>query len=246
MGLQVDKQARQINIKDQRYYLTRNESPVWSVTTILKSLPKGDRFDAWQKELGKNADIIMRDAAKRGTNVHNGIEDMLYGQELLFEDFSLEEWQMLMKFKDFYDEYLPSTLHIEHRLASAKLKFGGTIDYICKMGRENWIIDHKTSNAVHEGYFIQLAAYAKLIKDQMNIDIDRIGVMWLNAKTRGADKSGKKMQGKGWQLVEPKDSIDELYEDFKHIFHIHRRLNGDYPKPYDKTYPMNLKLNLQN
>lgn len=240
--IQIDNEARQVNIKDQRYYLTQTDRPVWSVTTILQSYPKGKFFEDWLKEVGKNAEIIVKEAATRGTNVHNGIEDMLHGNALRFENFSLDEWQMLMKFKDFYETYYPSTQHIEIGLASNKLKFGGTVDYIASMGGETWMIDHKTSKAVHETYFIQLAAYCKLIKDQLGLTIDRIGVLWLNARTRGVDKSGKKIQGKGWHLVEPTESIDELYEMFKHVFAVHRHANGDYPEPYDKIYPMDLKL----
>ena len=42
--------------------------------------------------------------------------------------------------------------------------------------------------------------------------VDRVGVLWLKSKSRGEDKTGKRLKGKKWEVAESKRSIDENLE----------------------------------
>jgi len=61
---------QQINFLDRRVY-KRSEGVYYpSVTTILQYMPKAKFFETWLKDVGHNADLIMRKAGKEGTQVH--------------------------------------------------------------------------------------------------------------------------------------------------------------------------------
>jgi len=52
--------------------------------------------------------------------------------------------------------------------------------------------------------------------------IDRVGILHLKAKTRGEDKKGKSIQGKGWRLLEPTKPLEYYYgiwENSKSLFY---------------------------
>ena len=81
--LQISEDAQQITMPDSRYYL-RNGEYYPSITYVLQYYPKGKHFEDWLKQMGNNADYIMRKSAEEGTKVHNMIEDYLEGKELNF------------------------------------------------------------------------------------------------------------------------------------------------------------------
>jgi hypothetical protein len=87
---------------------------------------------------------------------------------------------------------------------------------------------------------LQLAAYAKAWNETHNEKIERTGILWLKASTRGEDKSGKKIQGKGWQLKEI-DDIDRNFEMFLKIRDIYNLENPD-AKPATELLPVTIKL----
>jgi hypothetical protein len=102
------------------------------------------------------------------------------------------------------------------------------------------LIDFKTSNSLHKSYELQLAAYAKSIEETKGIKVDRTGILWLKAATRGEDKSGKKHQGKGWEL-KVVDKIEENFELFKLIYKLYEMENPT-TEPIYSTYPTTIKL----
>ena len=102
------------------------------------------------------------------------------------------------------------------------------------------MIDFKTSNSLHKQYDLQLAAYAKSIEEAKGIKIDRTGILWLKAATRGEDKSGKKFQGKGWEL-KPIDKIEDNFELFKLIYKMYE-MEHPTTEPIYSSYPTTIKL----
>jgi hypothetical protein len=112
-----------------------------------------------------------------------------------------------------------------------------TLDLVCKIGDENWIIDFKTSNYIHKDHFIQVAvsAYAwnEYFPEQA---IHRVGLLHLKADTRGEDKKGKKLQGRGWQVVEPPKHYKEYIPAFKRRMEEWKEENPDY-KPSNFALP---------
>ena len=49
-------------------------------------------------------------------------------------------------------------------------------------------------------YDLQGAVYAQCYEENFGLKIDRVGVLWLKSRSRGEDKTGKRLKGKGWEI----------------------------------------------
>jgi hypothetical protein len=244
-----NNEAKRIEILDERFYKSKIEDKYYpSVTTILEAYYKGYGFNEWLKQVGYNADEIMRKAGEQGTNVHNMIEAYLQGFKISWIDennkprYTLNEWQMFCKFIEFFEKYKPELMVQEFTLVSDKLRFGGTVDFIGKINGEIWLLDWKTSNYLHKTYELQLAAYA-MAWNELNPEnkIQRTGILWLNSATRGEDKKGLSIQGKGWQIKEFDRHYEDAFKLFLHTQAIWEEENPSY-KPKNLEYKMEFQL----
>ena len=66
----------------------------------------------------------------------------------------------------------------------------------------------------------------KKLKETLDIDVQRAGIIWLKAQTRGESKKQGIYQGKGWQIKEVED-FDHNFELFKHVQAFFLEDNGD-------------------
>ncbi|PUZ21785.1 hypothetical protein DCC81_24670 [Chitinophaga parva] len=242
-----NQEAQQINFLDKRYYTKDNVTYYPSVTTVLDALPKGFALEQWKKDLGHNADLVLERAAKEGSNVHDAIDSYLHGAEIRWMDetigvcYNMSEWISILRFVDFFETVQPEIIATELTMISDLHRIGGTTDLVCMINGEVWLLDYKTSNSVYESQEIQTAAYSTMWNESHpDLQIQRTGIVHLKAKTRGADKTGKKMQGKGWQVVEPDRSISENWELFLHLRAVWDRCNPDY-RPDNITMPDRVK-----
>lgn len=244
---------KRIDFLDRRVY-KRSEGVYYpSVTSILSAMPADAFFLQWLGDLGnKNAELVRNQAAKEGTQVHEGIEKLLKGQALDWVDeygnakYNLLVWKMLLKFQRFYELVKPQTLGSEMFLYSDTYKYAGTTDYLCKVGDETWLIDFKTSNHVGLSYNLQLSAYGKALQELKGIKADRHGVLWLKASTRSEKFDPKKgiCQGEGWQLIFDPDP-NKSFEIFKHVHEIYKTLNPKI-EPYTSSYPTQIVLSVED
>lgn len=251
MKIFVDNEAQQVNVADERFYRSKNVPDTYypSVTTILEAYYKGYGFHEWLKQVGYNADEILKKAGEQGSNVHALIDNYLQGFPVSWLDdngkmlYTLNEWQMFTKFVEFWTTFKPEKIVHEFGIVDDVLKFGGTIDFVGKINGEMWLIDWKTSNYIHKTYELQIAAYAT-IWNRLNPshEIKRTGILWLNSATRGADKKGKNIQGEGWQLKEFDRHYSEAFELFKHTQAIWNEENPNY-KPKNLIYKTTFALN---
>ena len=244
--LDFNPELKQINFLDRRVY-KRGEGVYYpSVTTILQYMPKNKFFESWMKDVGHNADLIMRRAGKEGTQVHEAAEKLVEGEEVTWMDdygrakYSQIVWEMILKFGDFWKTYKPELISSEQFVWSDEHKFAGTADIVCKMNGEVWLIDIKTSNSIHKSYDLQLASYAKGLEESRGIKIDRTAILWLKAQSRGPSKQKKVIQGKGWKLLQI-DEIDKNFEWFKLIYRLYE-LENPNTEPIYNSYPTTLKL----
>ena len=84
--LNFNGELKRIDFLDRRVY-KRSEGVYYpSVTTILQYMPKNKFFETWMKDVGHNADLIMRKAGKEGTQVHEAAERLVKGEELSWMD----------------------------------------------------------------------------------------------------------------------------------------------------------------
>ena len=244
--LDFNPELKQINFLDRRVY-KRSEGVYYpSVTTILQYMPKNKFFESWLKDVGHNADLIMRRAGKEGTQVHEAAEALVKGEEISWMDdygnakYSQIVWEMILKFYDFWSTHKPELISAEDFVWSDEHKYAGTADLVVKMNGETWLLDLKTSNSIHKSYDLQLASYAKALGESKGIKIDRTGIIWLKAHTRGPSKQKNVIQGKGWKLLQI-DEIDKNFELFKMIYELYK-LENPVTEPIYNSYPTTLKI----
>ena len=155
--LEIDNESKQVNFLDSRFY-KRHENYYPSVTSILQYFPKGKFFENWLKDVGHNAEFIAKKSADEGTQTHSLIERYLNGEKINWLDdkdqanCSLNVWQMLLKFVDFWETEKPELIESEIHLFSDTHKVAGTCDLVVKLRGELWLLDIKTSNNLHTSY----------------------------------------------------------------------------------------------
>ena len=245
----IDTNAKQITFTDNRFYTSEDDQFVPSVTTILQAYPKDAHFYSWLKQVGEEADAIRDEAGRRGSIVHSLTERYDAGEEIGLLDnggnigYKLAEWNMFEKYVDFRKNNQFDVIHSEFNIISPKLGFAGTIDRIIQINGENILVDIKTSNQVYDHYWLQLAAYKKLMQEHyhsINV-VDRVAILWLNSKTRTRGKDGQ-IQGPGWQLIiRDKGMEDYDYELFEATHKLWNAQNGDM-QPRLKSYSLTHKL----
>jgi hypothetical protein len=237
--MRVIEKTNVIQFLDERFYESDGEY-FPSATTILDVYPKEFGFNQWLKDLGQNANEVLRRAGERGSKVHDAINQLLLGEEVEWEGYDWTEWQMINRFLEFWGRYKPKLVGSEVSLVSKELGYGGTLDLICVIDDEIWLIDHKTGNGIYTSHQLQLASYKHLwykrpYKTNM---IDRYGVLWLNSTTR----TEKEFQGKGWQLKEFTEEYEKDLKSFEQIKDIWKREN---PNAKPKNLELPVKISLQ-
>jgi hypothetical protein len=244
--LDYNPDLKQINFLDRRVY-KRGEGVYYpSVTTILQYMPKNKFFDNWLKDVGHNADLILRKAGKEGTQVHEAAEKLVLGEELSWMDdygnakYSQIVWEMILKFADFWKTHKPKLISSEQFIWSDEHKYAGTADIVCEMDGEIWLLDLKTSNALHRAYDLQLAAYAKGMEEVKGQKIDRTGIIWLKASSRGPSKQKGVYQGKGWK-IKVVDEIEKNFDLFQTIYKLYK-LDNPTTEPIYQSYPTTIKI----
>ena len=244
-ALNYDGELQQITFLDKRYYKRAENLYYPSVTTVLQYMPKNKFFENWLKDVGHNAELILQKAGKEGTQVHEAIESLLKGEEVEWIDnygnakYSLEVWGMIIKFYDFWNTYKPDLILSEALVYSDEYKFAGTVDLVVKLDGEVWLLDIKTSNSLQRAYDLQLAAYAKGLKESKQIEVERTGIIWLKALTRSSSNKKGVYQGKGWQ-IKAVDEIEKNFKLFQNIYELFSLDNSDSEPSYN-SYPTTLK-----
>lgn len=238
-------EAQQINFADERFYLAKNGVTYYpSVTEILSVYPKGYGFQDWLKQVGYNADIVVTRAAEEGSKIHDTIDNLINGIEIIWDgkNYTIDQWKMVVKFMDFWNKNQPVKLINEVSFCSETLGFGGTIDLVCEIAGKRWLIDFKSSNYIHTSHELQLAAYAMLWNEtNPGYRIDNTGILHLKAATRGEDKKGINMQGRGWQVKQYDRHYEDAFAIFKHTQAIWKEENPNY-KPANLILPDRFKI----
>jgi len=239
---------KQLTFLDSRFYSTEDGGFVPSVTTILECYPKGAAYYNWLKENGKDADEIRDEAGRRGSVVHKltefydaGYEVSLINPQVQIE-YKLNEWAMFERYVNFRNRFQFVTDSIELNIISKELGYAGTIDRIIDMDGEKILLDIKTSNAIYPSYWLQLAAYRSLLMNKAGIRVNKVAILWLNAKTRTEGKKGD-VQGIGWQLI-TKDDTDKELQLFNATLNLWAAENTT-SKPKSLTYQISHKWNAQ-
>lgn len=258
MPIFYDNKANVIISEDEHYYESLNEPGVYypSVTTKLNAYPKGYGYHEWIKSTGYNSEIILERAANLGSEVHNAIEQFHKTGKLrqISEDFTKElfswnAWKMINRFMDYYEKHNPEYIVNEFKIVSPLWKTGGTIDEICMLNDKRWLIDYKTGNNIWPTSFIQICVYTSLWNElNPKYKIEKCGILHLNSNTRSDGKNGK-IQGKGWQLLEPPKDFEHYINLWKYTSALWDEENPNakpkrvvFPIEFNKNKPFNIEI----
>ena len=61
--------------------------------------------------------------------------------------------------------------------------YGGTYDLLVSINREPWLVDFKTSNHITYKYFLQLAAYNKVLRDEQKLNLRGAVILQLSKES---------------------------------------------------------------
>jgi hypothetical protein len=237
---------------DERFYENPSNSKWYaSVTTVLDVLPKDPFLEEWRRINGHEAtDQAMKRQADKGTAIHNIIDDLClqiqqdgyvhldWFDENGYKKWPSEVWLAVTKFADFYNEYVDHVILSEQKMFSDNLDVSGTVDGVLmlKDGRVA-IVDYKYTSVLSDKFSIQTYCYKEMLLEMYGIAVDVRGNLWLRSQKRGRDKTGKTMQGVGWEFVEHKEEERDamLYQCAYTIFQDKYRKKEIVPE--HRTYP---------
>ena len=155
-------------------YKNKSGKRLKSVTTLINAhlgWSKGALIGWTRKHCLKGEDSmgIMKEAGRIGTLAHKMIEEFIEGGSVRLDDYTPNEIsQAKTAYYGYYTWFADNNvefLKTEMKLVSEKYGFGGTFDAIAIVNGKLVICDWKTSNAVHDEFLIQLAAYRQLIHE---------------------------------------------------------------------------------
>lgn len=179
-------------IKDTKFpsMYTYEDRSIPRVTEILSSMLHEEYLMNWANAMGfkhKGYRALLREAAEKGTYTHQSIEDyLLRGVDPNYDDIPfLARDTVRNTFEAFYNWWKCITTNNDVEIIGVeqhiKCKyFGGTYDCLIKINGKIWLVDFKSSNHLSYKYYLQLSAYAYMIKESTGIEIDGCIILMLN------------------------------------------------------------------
>ena len=200
-------------IKGKRFYVTPEGKKYPSITTVLSGR-NNEGLVRWRQSVGNDvANQIMRSAAKRGTAVHQLVEDYLNNIELSNQDVLPTALFTLLKPEL---DNINNIVIQEGGLYSDKWGIAGRVDCIAEYQGKLSVIDFKTSTkekkeAWVENYFIQGSAYCEMYEEMYGQPIDQIVILIVTEE--GATQTFVKNKKDYLPLLKP--AIEEFHRKFK-------------------------------
>ena len=218
-----------ITTPDERWYgkeVTNEETGLpevkWlpSVTWIKSYYYMSPYLLKWIADRGiSESDRIKKEAGLKGDKVHQATETIDNTGEISIDDRYLNkengemeeltaiELEAISSYKDFVDEFKPELMANEMTVFSDR--YAGTLDRIFKIDGQIWIIDLKTSQAVHKDMWMQVSAYS-----HAEIDTGKLGITdkeWSERKLAILQIGYTKNKYKRFKFTEIPDRMD-LFE----------------------------------
>lgn len=189
------------------------EDGFWSPTTIL-DIARKRNIEDWQDRVGwEEAEKVRNEKAERGSRVHQWISDYLNGYH---PDAQEDE----KPYTDAFLNWLPENEHFTLRLSegfvrSERYGYAGTVDLVCDLGDEPWIIDFKTGSP-QTSHGLQLKAYQQAYYEMTGVKC-RMAGLYLGTGTK-----------KGWRIKEYTEPF-YVFKAHKDIFDWQIRKNPIKP-----------------
>lgn len=145
-------------------------SPLPSVTEVLKVLDDRVWINDWIARAGRReVDRKLNEASNLGTKVHAAAAKvarlMARGQTKVIVEPPMVPYAEAVV--EFLETHTRRIIAVEKRMASDRLRFGGTVDLICEMYDGSLaVVDYKTnSNGITKVHKLQTAGYAMLARE---------------------------------------------------------------------------------
>lgn len=161
----------QITLPGERWYI-RDDKERPSSTWKSSCWPKSQPYYKWLAETGwDEAQALKKAGGIRGTVTHRAIDEMVSGATIDFNskvldpetererDYTIDEITCIISASDWWKKANPLVLAHEFVVLSDKYNFGGTVDLLCLINGELWIIDYKTSASIWKEYELQISSY---------------------------------------------------------------------------------------
>jgi hypothetical protein len=226
---------------DERWYVKKDKY-VPSITWICNFYPKGTAFYQWLAKHGwDESEALKNEAGDKGSKVHYAIEDLIAGKvvkmdskyinpsTLKEEELSRQEYECLMAFAKWYKDAEPKVL-LNEQTGFKDDHFAGTIDLICKIKDQLWIVDFKTSQYIWPSSELQLSAYKNLPIKGVDLTKAKLAILQV----------GYKRNKNGYKFTEVEDKFD-LFRSTYAIWK--NETKGQHP--LQKDYPESLTLGIK-
>jgi len=170
------------------YYLIKGKK-YWRVTRV-KSVINQPTLNLWRARIGvKEATKIMKERQALGSKMHKLFELKLLGEDINPDNYKNEEIKIdLGLFDTFLVDCEIEAESVEQHLWSNEYGIAGTADYLgsyksnikylkrnaeAKFTEKSFVVgDWKSSSGIYKDYWIQLAAYVKMVEDMTGIKPD--------------------------------------------------------------------------
>ena len=221
-------------IVDESHFYFVNGEYFPGVTSILdEAAPMAYGLREFLKyNTAEQAEEIKTTAMNFGSKMHEAYEKLLKGETLnLLTDYPYQkEKKHLVSFYQWFADNKPTNLEIEFTIASLTYKYAGTLDLVCTINDELWLIDFKTSKALYKTNEYQVAAYKHAYEEMTGKKIDHVALL----RTGSQHKAG-------YEFKEVFTPIEEFVNIYKTYLSLH---DGVIPQPpLVNSYPETLKLN---
>ena len=208
----------------QKYYIGKGKKQVSGVTTIIDQ-NLGWKYPAllgWTKKQlrqGIDPDASMNEAGTVGTLVHAMIEAQFSGKEVDMQFFSPSQQGLARvaysAFLLWWNKQKYEVIGAELQLVHKTLRYGGTIDLLCKSKHGKvkilTLIDFKSSSAIYLDHRIQASAYQQLVFHKYK-KVPEVIILHLNKET-------------GSPTPHPFPTLTKEWEVFKTCLKLHRLHN---------------------
>ncbi len=242
-----EKKILQVTTVNERWYIKEDTDVVTglpmfkyvpSVTWICDYYPKGIGFYKWLADKGWDESQALKEAAAgRGSKVHLAIGDLINYNEVKIdakyanpetgedESLTLEEYECLLSFVEWVKDYKPTFIKSEFIVWNNADGYAGTVDLLCTIGEDTYIVDFKTGQNIFPPYELQLSAYAKALPEPIpNVKLAILQLGYLKDK-------------KKYKFTD----IDDKYNLFLATREIWKSEN-DGVSPRQRDYPLSIQL----
>ena len=192
----------ELRFDDSLHQYSLDGTVIPSVTQIMKPLSNNE----YEGISGKTLEV----AATKGSAVHGAIENWIK-----FGIIDIEpEFQGYMDgFLSWWDTYKPEVIASEMKTYHKLMWYGGTVDLLCKIGRDVCLVDYKTTYRLFQkNCAVQLEAYSQSLLSH-GIEVDMKYIIHLKKEGKWEFKPFLQNDLKSWKVFTALKTINDFISE---------------------------------